>query len=188
MKKEVKLDSLTSIKSKWSKEKESYKKKEVGTGVETFVEEIFVCPELFNLKKGLESTDHKKRKLEYTRQTRTKRDKGQADFVIFIKGLSIVIPVEVELYENIKAGERQLLRYQLAWDKQYGILTDGFTWRFYNNSSFRQFDIDDILNNPTNFLTFWADYIKPENYYLSFFEASGQLLSILDHTVQLILE
>ncbi len=161
---------LEVLKNKWNIEKEKYKKKEVGTGVETFVEEIFLCPLLFNLIKGLETTEHKNRKFEYTKQARTKTDNSQADFVIFIDGLSIVIPVEVELYQNIKAGEKQLLRYQLAWDKRYGILTDGFTWRFYNNTQFREFEIDYILNNSENFIVFWNEYIKPENYYISFFE------------------
>ncbi len=52
------------------------------------------------------------------------KEGGNADFVIFINGEDIVIPVEVERHGNIKAGREQLLRYQKDWDKKYGILTE----------------------------------------------------------------
>ena len=166
---------IKELQTKWNKEKGYYKTKEVGDGLQHFIRQLFECPALFNLKQGSGVTKHTKRKNEFTIETR-KRDKaGQADYIIFIDGINIVIPVEVEKYENIKAGEKQLLKYQLAWDRKYGILTDGFTWRFYNNTSYITFNIDDLFSNTKIFLTFWKEYIKPENYYLSFFEEQGQL-------------
>ena len=104
---------ITELRDIWVKEKDSYKIKEVGTGVQTFVQDVLECVALFNLKKGLESKSNSKRKNEFTRETKHKSDGGQADFIIFIDGINIVIPVEVEKHCNIKAGEKQLFRYQL---------------------------------------------------------------------------
>ena len=77
--------------------------------------------------------------------------------------------MEVEQYTNIKQGEGQLSQYQSDVEKKYGILTDGHTWRFYNNNMYRVLTLEHILSDTAYFLEFWKEYIKPEYYYLSFF-------------------
>lgn len=161
------------LKLKWNKEKEAYKIQEVGSGVQMFVKDVFQSDEIFDLKKGLKSTPTEKRKKEFLEEEKTKAQR-KADIVIYISP-DIVIPVEIERHQNIEAGKRQLLNYQADLDKKYGILTDGFSWRFYTNNIFREFDINQILDETETFLEFWKEYIKPEFYYLLFFEPFGQL-------------
>ncbi len=162
------------LKHKWLEEKEFYKTNEVGTGVQGFVKKILESKELFDLKEGQLSTDPNKRKSEFIHEKKAKEQR-RADFVIYINS-DIVVPVEAECYGNIKAGENQLIKYQKDFDKKYGILTDGYTWRFYNNSFIiKTLSLDEILENSDLFLDFWKEYIKPEFYYLSFFETVGQL-------------
>ena len=59
-------------------------------------------------------------------------------------------------------------------NRRYGILTDGYNWRFYNNNEYREFTLKEILGKTELFLEFWREYIKPESYYLAFFEKKGQ--------------
>jgi len=163
----LKIDDL---KNKWKKEKEFYKTKEVGTGVEAFVIEILES-EVFNLKKGLGSQTNSNRENEFTLEHSKQGDDKKtrrADVVIFVNS-NVVIPIEIEKFENIKAGEKQIIAYQKDWDKKYGILTDGFTWRFYNNTKYQIFTINDLLDKTKEFQLFWNDYIKEDNYYLEFF-------------------
>ena len=162
------------LKSKWTKEKDSYLKKEVGSGVQKFVKDFLESPDFFDLKQGLISAPPEKRKNEFVEESLTKAAR-QADIIVYINP-EIVVPIEVERYKNLEAGEKQLLQYQLDIEKKYGILTDGFTWRFYNNTfPLKEFNLDQIFSQPDLFLSFWQEYIKPENYYLSFFEKTGQL-------------
>lgn len=167
--------NLQELKLLWQKEKEHYKKSEVGSGVQTFVWEMLQSPDLFNLSRGLKSTEDHKRKGEFLLEERNKH--GQADAVIFMDS-EVVIPVEVEKYEKAQSGEWQITNYRRAFDKKYGILTDGFEWRFYygeivDNKHYK-LTIDEIFSKPERFRTFWDEYVKPQNYYLSFFEEIGQ--------------
>jgi len=164
---------LHQLKSKWNKEKEAYKIQEVGSGVQIFVKDILQLEEIFALRKGLKSTPLERRKNEFLEEEKTKEQR-KADIVIYISS-DIIIPVEIEKYQNIEAGTKQLLNYQADLDKKYGILTDGFTWRFYNNNIFREYNLNQILDETELFLEFWKEYIKPEFYYLLFFEPFGQL-------------
>ena len=82
-----------------------FKNKELG-GLQDFVKEVLQENELFNLKKGLESTPNQNRKYEFTIET--SKEGRRPDYVIFIDGINIVIPVEVERFENIKNGNGQL--------------------------------------------------------------------------------
>ncbi|NLO19378.1 MAG: hypothetical protein GX121_05805, partial [Ignavibacteria bacterium] len=164
--------SINELRKLWNTEKEHYLSAEVGSGVQKFVKEVFKCSELFNLKEGRLSTDISKRNSEFIEEAQKKGHR--ADIVIFINS-EVVIPVEVERYTNIKAGEKQIIQYQTDWQKKYGLLTDGYCWRFYNNLLIvKTFTIDEILENSAEFLTFWREYIKNENYYISFFEKQGQ--------------
>ncbi len=167
---------ISQLKSKWEKERHSYAKKEIGDGVQKFVKDILKCPEIFNLKEGLNSTKLENRKNEFKEEEKKKAAR-HADVVIYI-GPDIVIPLEVEKYQNIKAGEKQIIQYQLDWNehsnRRYGILTDGYTWRFYNNNEYREFILDEIFKQTEIFLEFWQEYVKPEFYYLAFFEKKGQ--------------
>ncbi len=167
--------NLQELKSLWQKEKEHYKKSEVGSGVQTFVWEMFQSPDLFNLSRGLKSTEDHKRKGEFLLEERNKH--GQADAVIFMDS-EVVIPVEVEKYEKAQSGEWQITKYRRAFDKKYGILTDGFEWRFYygdiSDKKHYKLTIEEIFSKPERFRTFWDEYVKPQNYYLSFFEEIGQ--------------
>ncbi|OGY44490.1 MAG: hypothetical protein A3B89_00640 [Candidatus Buchananbacteria bacterium RIFCSPHIGHO2_02_FULL_40_13] len=168
--------NISQLKSKWDKEKTSYTKKEIGDGVQIFVKEVLQSPEIFNLKRGLNSTSLEKRRNEFKEEEKKKAAR-HADVVIFIDA-DIVIPMEIEKYQNIKVGEKQIIQYQLDWNensnRRYGILTDGDTWRFYNNNEYREFTLAEIFNKTDLFLEFWQEYIKPEFYYLAFFEKKGQ--------------
>jgi len=173
--------TISQLKNKWIKDKEFYKIQEVGSGTQIFVKDALHCEDLFKLKKGLKSTPLEKRKYEFLEEEKTKAQR-RADIVIYISP-EITIPVEIEKYQNIEAGKKQLLSYQADLDKKYGILTDGFTWRFYTNNIFREFNINKILDETELFLEFWKEYIKPEFYYLLFFEPFGQLSLIKQETL-----
>ena len=168
--------TIPELKSMWKREAESYRTQEVGSGVQKLVKEVFKSHDVFNLKEGGLATHIEERHNEFTEEIRKegKRAEGQTDVMIYINS-DIVIPVEIEKYQDIKAGEDQILKYQGIWDKKYGILTDGYIWRFYNNSLYRVFNLDQLLSETDYFLEFWKEYIKPEYYYLSFFEETGQL-------------
>jgi len=174
--------TIPQLKSIWNKEREPYKTQEVGSGVHRFVKDLLECTDIFGLKEGDLSTPIEKRKNEFIHEKRTK-DRRKADFDIFINS-DIEIPVEAEQYCNIEQGEGQLSKYQSDLQKKYGILTDGYTWRFYNNSVYRVFTLEHILSQPDYFLEFWKEYIKPEYYYLSFFEEIGQLPLFGKETVE----
>ncbi|MBM3434620.1 MAG: hypothetical protein FJY07_00200 [Bacteroidetes bacterium] len=163
--------TIETLKKLWQTDKEFYRTAEVGSGVQKFCKKVFACQQLFNLKEGSGSTKEVKRKNEFLEEAKKKGRK--ADVVIFIDS-EIIIPVEVEKHGNIKAGVSQIYNYQADWVKKYGILTDGYEWRFYNNKYVEKtFFIDQILENPTDFLTFWEEYTTPEYYYLSFFRKKG---------------
>jgi len=168
--------SILDLKHKWEKEKTAYTKKEVGDGVQKFVKDVLKCAEVFNLKEGLNSTKLENRKNEFKEEEK-KKSATHADVVIYINP-EIIIPMEIERFQNISAGEKQIIQYQLEWNehsnRRYGILTDGWTWRFYNNNEYREFILDDIFKKTEIFLEFWQEYIKPEFYYLAFFEKKGQ--------------
>lgn len=163
------------LKNKWNIEKEHYKIKEVGDGVQAFVIEVFES-NIFNLKKGLGSVLDNKRNGEFTLEH--SKEGRRADIVLHISD-NVKIPVEVEKFGNLKAGEVQIIAYQKDWDKKYGILTDGFTWRFYNNTKYRNFTLDDLLDKKIDFQAFWSDYTKTDNYYLEFLnpEFEGMLMA-----------
>lgn len=171
--------TIPQLKSIWNKERDYYRSQELGTGVHSFIRSCLESEELFALKESLLSTRTELRKNSYIHENKAKEGR-QADFVIYIDQ-DIIIPLEAECFGNIEAGIQQLFDYQKDFDKQYGILTDGFTWRFYNNNSFRTFTLTQILEESNLFLEFWKDYIKPEFYYLAFFEPRGQL-SLLKET------
>lgn len=164
--------TINNLKNLWEKEKNEYKAQEVGSGVQQFVKKVFKCEEIFNLKEGALATPDEKRNDEFLEE-KAKKSK-RADVIVYIDAERI-IPVEVEKYTKIEAGVKQLFDYQLVWDKKYGILTDGYRWRFYNNTILlSEFTIENIFNETAQFLEFWKEYIQPENYYLSFFERIGQ--------------
>ncbi|MBI2337571.1 SAM-dependent DNA methyltransferase [Candidatus Daviesbacteria bacterium] len=165
--------TIKNIKSKWAKEKDYYRNQEVGSGVQSFIRACLESEELFSLTAGSLSTNLESRKKEYIHEDKAK-ERRKADFVIYIDS-DIVVPLEVECFGKIKAGVQQLFSYQKDYNKEYGILTDGFTWRFYNNNIYREFNLNQILEETDLFLEFWKEYIKPEFYYLSFFEPQGQL-------------
>src|SRR3990170_8403251 len=146
------MATIKELTTQWSKEKQFYKKQEVGTGVQSFIKDLFES-EIFKLKEGKLSTVLNNRKHEFIHEKKAKESR-KADFYIYINP-EIAIPVEAECYGNIRAGEKQLLNYQKDFDKHYGILTDGFEWRFYNNNVYKVFTLDDIFDNTDLFLTFW---------------------------------
>ncbi len=170
--------TVKELKNKWNKEKDAYKTQEMGSGVLMFVKDVLQSEEIFGLKKGLKSTPFEKRKNEFLEEEKTKGQRT-ADIIIYISP-DIKIPVEIERYQSIEAGKNQILKYQADLNKQYGILTDGFTWRFYIHNIFREFNLNQILDETDLFLEFWKEYIKPELYYLRFFEPIGQLSLLKD--------
>jgi hypothetical protein len=165
--------TIQELKQTWEIEKETFRSKELG-GLQGFVENVLLCDKLFALKQGYESTKIQNRKNEITRETRKDGGRGRADFVIYISGDDVVIPVEVEAYGNIKAGESQILQYQTDWRKKYGILTDGNEWRLYFDRWYETFYLADILNRQSRFWEKWEQYISAETYYNMAFNAIGQ--------------
>lgn len=121
--------------------------------------------EIFGLQEG--AFQEKKYHSDYIAEI--SKERNRADFIIRID-VDIQIPIEVEKYGNIKAGIEQIARYQAVWDMKYGILTDGYEWRFYIGSRYRTLTLDEILSDDTLFQTFWAEYTKQENYYLIYFD------------------
>ncbi len=163
--------TINDLRRTWAENANDYQNKEIGGGVHNFINMALQCPELFGLKlKPKRST----MPFSYTHDTEGAPN-GRPDFVIYIDK-EIAIPVEAKRYTHINEGEKQLFRYQLDWcqNARYGILTDGYTWRFYNNTASRELNLDDLLNTPQKFTDFWQDYTKPEKYYLSFFEPQMQ--------------
>lgn len=179
------LLSISELRTKWHRENTFYEVREIGTGVQTFVKDVLKSLDVFALKVGLNSTKLENRKDEFLEE---KKSKGwrRPDITIFITP-EIIIPVEVEKYQNINAGKIQLLQYQIDLEKKYGILTDGYNWRFYNNNVYTQYTLKTIFEKTDIFLEFWREYIKPDKYYLAFFEEQGQL-SLLKETERLHVE
>ena len=166
---------LSELKALWNAERENYKRSEVGTGVQRFAWEVLKSEDFFHLKQGLKSTPDHKRRSEFLLEERRKN--SQADAVVFMDA-EVVIPVEVERFEQASIGEWQILNYRTIFKKKYGILTDGFEWRFYYgeiaDGLYYKFTLDQMFATPERFRAFWDEYVKPANYYLSFFEKVGQ--------------
>jgi hypothetical protein len=177
--------TISEMRTKWRKEEKHYSVREVGSGVQIFVKDMLKSPELFGLRVGLNSTKREDRENEFLEEKKTKGAR-RADVTIIISP-EIEIPVEVEKYGNINAGRDQLLQYQIDLEKKYGILTDGYTWRFYINNVYTEYTQETLFDRTDLFLEFWREYIKPEKYYLSFFEEIGQL-SLLRQTEELPVE
>ena len=97
--------TISQLKNKWNKEKEFYKTKEVGSGVQSFIKDILQSEEIFNLKEGKLSTKDEDRKREFIHEKHT-RNHRRGDFVIFINS-EIIIPIEVECYGNIENGKKR---------------------------------------------------------------------------------
>lgn len=171
-------NDIQNLQLKFEENQEAYKSKEIGSGIHSFVKDIIKSEKFFNLKETAKNTDK-----HGTFVHDTEADKhGRPDFILFIND-DITIPCEAKCFTRIDEGKEQILKYQLDWGKQYGILTDGYTWRFYNNTSYKELNLSDFLNNPSLFSIFWAEYIKPENYYLSFFEKKGQMSLFKDEDI-----
>jgi hypothetical protein len=169
--------TIRKLKKKFNDEIKEYVGREIGSGTQIFVRDVLKSPEIFNLKEGKLSTKDINRKNEFIHE---KAKSGKSiDYVIYIDS-DIIIPLEVERLQNIEKGREQILDYQKVLDKKYGILTDGYIWRFYNNNIYREFNWEDITENTKEFLTFWQEYIKPEYYYLQYFEDNGQSKLIKD--------
>ena len=155
--------------TKWEENAEHYKTVEIGGGVHDFVNDIFKHPALFALQ-----LTPKKTAARQTYVHDTEADKhGRPDFVLYLNK-DITIPCEVKCYTRIEEGLKQLKRYQLDYAKEYGILTDGFEWRFYRAHSYQVLTMEQMLADPQRFRTLWDSYLKPENYYLDLFLQTGQ--------------
>ena len=164
---------ILELKNRWKQEKEAFKNKEIGE-LQDFIKEVLKEKELFGLAQGHLSTRDEVRKNEFTIETRKKS--RRADFVIYIDGETIIIPVEVERYKNIDKGIHQILQYQKDWNKIYGILTDGEEWRFYYANKYKKFSIQQMLSNSLDFCIYWKSYIQPQNYYQKAFSYSTELI------------
>jgi hypothetical protein len=156
--------TLPQLKAKWIDNAEAYKISEIGSGVHSFVKDMFFNKELFNLKE----IAHRTAKLGTFSHDQILGREGCPDFILYIDN-EVTIPVEAKCYTHINEGITQLQRYQIDYSKQYGILTDGYEWRFYRATQYSKFTIDEILDNTSEFLSFWNDYIKPERDYIELF-------------------
>lgn len=163
--------SVSDLQNKWELNKEGYRTKEIGGGVHDFISDVFQSTDMFNLQL-LAMNQNKKN--SFVHDTEANKN-GRPDFILYINS-DIVIPVEAKPWGHITEGEDQLVRYQTALNtKEYGILTDGFEWRFYRGGKYTKFTLDSIFVNTNDLLAFWGDYLKPENYYIELFNPSGQL-------------
>jgi hypothetical protein len=160
---------LNNIKKLWYDNRERYLKFERGSdGNEGFCRYFLV--ELLELS---ESNNHGNVLGTFKNQKGTGVKNRTADFVIY-PSANVIIPIEVEKLENIKAGEMQLLNYQSDLDTKYGILTDCKEWRFFYGTKAICFDIEkDIFGNLDSFLVFWNDYINASSFYVNYFEDGG---------------
>lgn len=159
------MSDIDKLKEKWNNNKEDYKSKEVGSGVHSFVKDVFLSNEIFNLKETVRNT---RKELTFVHDTEADKN-GRPDFILYIDE-NITIVCEVKCYGNIKSGEEQILRYQSGYNKQYGILTDGYEWRFYNGNFYRVITINDILEDNKKFITLWNEFKSQEYYYLELFD------------------
>ncbi|MDR0522460.1 MAG: N-6 DNA methylase [Planctomycetaceae bacterium] len=169
---------FSELRQKWNENAEAYKTAEIGGGVQDFVNDILKHSGLFNLKLTPQKFN---RKNTFVHDTESGK-KGRPDFVLYISKvrpaavIEMTVPVEVKCYGRIHEGILQLKRYQTdeLYTKEYGILTDGYEWRFYRSRSHRTWTLDEMLARPKDFLTFWESYLEPENYYLEVFAPEGQ--------------
>ena len=167
--------TIKELRSVWESNKEGFKTRELGK-LQDFIKDILESSQLFALTYGDLRKDNKKRKMEFICEV-SKEGAGRrcADVVIFIDSEEIVIPVEIEKLDNIKAGESQLLQYQTDWQKKYGILTDGNEWRFYFDRWYETFYLKDIFDKESDFWQKWKLYISTKHYYDLTFNINGQL-------------
>ena len=154
--------SLSQLSAKWNENKENYKTIEIGSGVHSFVCDALNCEELFKLKEVSKLNKDN----NIFNHDNTTGENGRPDFVIKINE-NIIIPVEVKCYTRIDEGKEQIIRYQNDYSKKYGILTDGWEWRFYSNGNYKRLYFDEFQDN---FITFWKEWIKPESYYKNVFQ------------------
>ncbi|MDR1792573.1 MAG: N-6 DNA methylase, partial [Bacteroidales bacterium] len=171
--------TLEDIWKKWQKNADTYKTVEVGSGIHSLVKDVFLSEDLLNLRE----TPKKTGKFGTFTHDTAADEHGRPDFVIYAAD-DVTIPVEVKCFGRIKEGIPQLFRYQLDYSKQYGILTDGWEWRFYRAGQHSKFFLQEIFENKDDFLTFWNDYIKPEHYYSGIFNPKGQL-QLFDEKIDL---
>jgi hypothetical protein len=167
--------NIQQLKSLWGSEKEAFKGKELGA-LQNFVKKVLECVELFNLEEGKESTAPHDRRNVFIQEDTDSKARNRPDFVLYLEidQTQIKIPVEVEKHENIKAGEKQIKDYKEIYNAVYSILTDGYEWRFYDGDTVHKIlRLDEILDEPEIFQTFWNEYTLPETYYISFFERMG---------------
>ncbi|MDR0364939.1 MAG: N-6 DNA methylase [Bacteroidales bacterium] len=162
--------TIAELRKKWAENSEGYKIKEVGGGVHSFIADVFESSEVFGLTKTSLNTGKFN---TFVHDTESNKE-GRPDFILFLSQ-DAVIPVESKCFTRIEEGVNQLFRYQVGLDKQFGILTDGYTWRFYRGPRYQTWTQERIFANPKEFLTFWKDYLKPENYYVELFNPSGQM-------------
>jgi len=163
---------ISEMAKKWNENAEAYRVVEIGGGVHNFVNDVLSHPELFALK-----LTPKKTAAQQTHVHDTEADKyGRPDFVLYANK-DVTMPCEVKCYTRIEEGIGQLQRYRaddIKYTKEYGLLTDGFEWRFYRSNSYEIWTLDEMLDNPKLFQTFWKNYLTPENYYCELFQPSGQ--------------
>ncbi len=116
--------STAKLIEKYQNNREFYRWKEIGDGTQWFSKDVLESS-IFDLSPG-------NTKVPSTyRYEATRGDDGDRgdDFILNIDG--IIVPVEVEMYENLKKWEWQIEKYMKRKNSLYGILTDGWTWRFY---------------------------------------------------------
>ena len=84
------MPSIQELKSIWSENKESYKKREIGSGVHSFIGNIFESDHFFNLKKY---ASKKKGREEFVQDTNEGKT-GRPDFILYVNTLlsGIIVP------------------------------------------------------------------------------------------------
>jgi signal peptidase I len=116
--------SIQKLIEKYQKNQDFYWGKEIGDGTQWFSKDILES-DIFTLIPGNTKVSNTYR---YEATRGDDGDRGD-DFILNIDG--IIVPVEVEMYENLRKWEWQIEKYMKRKNSLYGILTDGWTWRFY---------------------------------------------------------
>ena len=165
------MATVQDLRQKWQVNCEGYKTKEIGSGVHSFIADTFESPDLFKLIKTAAYTGTNGTFVHDTEANKM----GRPDFVLYINS-NITIPVEAKCFTRINEGIKQLFKYQIGLNNQFGILTDGYEWRFYRNYKYQKFTIDQLFENTKEFLVFWKEYLKTENYYAELFNPARQIL------------
>ncbi len=163
---------------KYQKNQDFYRGKEIGDGTQWFSRDILES-DIFSLSPGNTKVSNTYR---YEATRGDDGDRGD-DFILNIDG--IIVPVEVEMYGNLRKWEWQIEKYMKRKNSLYGILTDGWTWRFYTrgyDGEYTTITLDELATDE------WKrkkdKLFEKKDYYLASFTSLSTLVSQSEFIVE----